>query len=184
MRYEVDTMVVAPYWIKQVQIRQLEQTDLPALEWDGEFSHFRRLFGEIFQSMRNRRAVMWGADLYGIGLIGQVFVQLDSARPEMADGFYRAYFYGFRIKPAYRGEGLGALMLKIAENDLLQRKFSLATLNVGQDNHDALRFYERHGYRVVTEDPGRWSYVDELGLRHEVHEPAWRMEKRLMVKVS
>jgi len=53
-------------------------------------------------------------------------------------------------------------------------------LNVSRDNLDARRLYERLGYRVVAGDPGRWSYLDEHGIRHDVNEPAWRMEKKLI----
>jgi ribosomal protein S18 acetylase RimI-like enzyme len=162
-----------------VRIRLLRQEDLPALEWDGEYSHFRRLYREIFQSVILGRALMWGSDLPGQGLVGQVFVQLDSARKELADGQQRAYVYGFRVKPTYRSLGLGGRLLDTIEADLLMRSFSIVTLNVGRDNPNAQRFYERHGYRVLAAEPGRWSYLDDDDQRHEVHEPAWRMEKLL-----
>ena len=126
---------------------------------------------------------MWAADLPGKDLIGQLFVQLNSARKELADGKARAYIYGFRVKPLYRGLGVGSRLLQIVEADLGQRNFSWASLNVGQDNPDALRFYQRYGYQVVAAEPGRWSYLDEQGRRHNVHEPAWRMEKRIKTTV-
>ncbi len=68
---------------------------------------------------------------------------------------------------------------KPLETDLEARAFRLVTLNVGRQNPDARRFYERYGYRVVADEPGRWSYLDDMGKRQEVHEPAWRMEKVL-----
>jgi ribosomal protein S18 acetylase RimI-like enzyme len=122
---------------------------------------------------------MWVAELPGIGIIGQLFVQLTSARQELADGVERAYIYGFRIKPDFRGFGLGRRMMQVAENDLAQRRFQRATLNVARDNPQARRLYETLGYRVVGMDPGQWSYLDHLGIRREVHEPAWRMEKHI-----
>jgi ribosomal protein S18 acetylase RimI-like enzyme len=123
--------------------------------------------------------VLWVADLAPTGVIGQVFVQLDSARKELADGQTRAYVYGFRVRPIYRSQGVGALMLETLERDLLNRGYRLSTLNVGRENPRARGFYERYGYRVVGDEPGRWSYLDDQGKRQEVHEPAWRMEKRL-----
>jgi ribosomal protein S18 acetylase RimI-like enzyme len=122
---------------------------------------------------------MWAADLPGIGLIGQLFVQLTSSRTELADGITRAYIYGFRIKPDYRQQGLGRRMLSVAEIDLKERNFKSVTLNVGQDNPHARRLYERLGYQVVSSDPGVWHYIDHQGNRRDVHEPAWRMEKQL-----
>jgi ribosomal protein S18 acetylase RimI-like enzyme len=126
---------------------------------------------------------MWAADLPGKGLIGQLFVQLNSARKELADGQGRAYIYGFRVKPLYRGLGVGSRLLQIVEADLRRRNFTWVCLNVSRENRDALRFYQRYGYQVVAAEPGRWSYLDERGRRHNVHEPAWRMEKRIKTTV-
>jgi ribosomal protein S18 acetylase RimI-like enzyme len=160
-------------------IRQVTEDDLLALEWEGEFKHFRRLYADIYQSASTGKAIMWVAELPGVGVVGQLFVQLSSARSELADGSERAYIYGFRVKPDYRGFGLGKQMMEIAEADLANRRFKKVTLNVGRNNHRARRLYEKLGYRVVAAEPGHWSYLDHLGNRQEVHEPAWRMEKRL-----
>ena len=160
-------------------VRQVTQHDLQALEWDGDYRHFRRLYRDIYHSACQGKAVLWVADLESEGVIGQVFVQLASARKELADGASRAYIYGFRVWPKYRRLGIGGHMLQIVEQDLTLRSFQLATLNVGRENQDARRFYERFGYQVVAAEPGRWSYLDDRGNRREVHEPAWRMEKHL-----
>jgi ribosomal protein S18 acetylase RimI-like enzyme len=69
--------------------------------------------------------------------------------------------------------------MKAIEKDLHHRKFQQVTLNVGQNNHAARRFYERLGYSVVGSDPGYWSYIDDKGRRVDMHEPAWRMIKTL-----
>ena len=168
-----------PGWLSRLQVRQVVQQDLLALEWDGEYRHFRRLYRDIYHSACQGKAILWVADQEAAGVIGQVFVQLDSARKELADGMARAYIYGFRVRPVYRNLGVGGQMLQTVEYNLERRSFELATLNVGRENPDARRFYERYGYRVVAEEPGRWSYIDDQGKRREVHEPAWRMEKRL-----
>jgi ribosomal protein S18 acetylase RimI-like enzyme len=74
---------------------------------------------------------------------------------------------------------VGANLLSFAEDDLATRGFRLVSLNVGRDNPDARRFYERHGYRVVGNEAGCWFYVDDQDQRREVNEPAWRMQKQL-----
>lgn len=162
-----------------IKIRLLEENDLPELEWDGEYTHFRRLYREIYKSTRLGKALMWGVELQGEGLIGQVFVQYHSARLELANGIDRAYIYSFRVKPAYRNQGIGTRLLNTVEIDLLEKKFEWATLNVARDNPKALRFYTRNGYRKVADEPGYWTYQDETGRTHEVLEPAWRMQKSL-----
>jgi ribosomal protein S18 acetylase RimI-like enzyme len=165
--------------IDRVKIRQIRKSDLKALEWDGEFTHFRRLYEASYSSARNGNSILWLAELLSDGLIGQLFVQLSSARSELANGHNRAYIYGFRIKPAYRNLGIGSLMIEKTESDLYERGFRTVTLNVGQENPGARRLYERLGYVVVAEEPGSWSYTDHEGKTRDVHEPSWRMEKRL-----
>jgi ribosomal protein S18 acetylase RimI-like enzyme len=163
----------------QIVIRQVRHNDLPALEWDGQYKHFRRLFRHAYQRGREGKAVLWIAELPGEGLIGQIFVQLVTHRSELADGNTRAYIYAFRVRPEHRGEGLGTLLLETVEEDLRMRGFKNVCLNVGRDNINARRLYERLGYSVVASEEGIWSYIDHRGRRRQVHEPAWRMEKEL-----
>lgn len=163
----------------QVTIRTANKTDLPSLEWNGEYSHYRLLYLDIFRSSTRGEAIMWLAELLPVGVIGQLFVQLTSGREELADGYSRAYFYGFRVQMEYRGRGIGTQMLAIAELDLVQRGYGIVSLNVGRENMQARQLYERHGYRVVAAESGRWNYLDEFGNRRQVVEPAWRMEKAL-----
>jgi len=176
-------------WLDQVTIRQLKSEDLPALEWEGEFTHFRRVYADAYERASSGRSVLWLAEITSPvpipdshmtnNIIGQLFVQLTCDRPELADGVHKGYIYAFRIKPFFRSGGLGSRMLSHAETDLKQRGFSTATLNVAQVNLDARRLYERLGYHVVASDPGRWSYPDDKGYWRFVEEPAWRMIKPL-----
>lgn len=166
--------------VSQTSIRLLRQEDLTALEWDGEYRHFRRLYRDIYETARQGKAVLWVAEFVPGKIIGQVFVQLVSGRKELADGVQRAYVYGFRVRPEYRSCGIGAQMLITLEADLKRRGFRYVTLNVGRDNPNAQRFYERHGYHPVAAEPGRWYYFDDEDQKREVHEPAWRMEKALI----
>jgi ribosomal protein S18 acetylase RimI-like enzyme len=162
-----------------ISYRFVKPSDLPALEWDGEFIHFRRLYADIYKRVERGDGLMWVAEIPNAGIIGQLFISLSSNRPELSDGWQRAYIYGFRIRPAYRNRGIGSGMMRVVETDLEARGYRLVTLNVAQNNPGALRLYERLGYRVVGYEPGEWSYLDHLGKRREVKEPAWRMEKKL-----
>ncbi len=163
----------------EVLIRSATLEDLPALEWEGEFAHFRRLYQDVYESARRGEAVLWVVEVPGVGVVGQAFVQLTSARTELANGSTRAYVYGFRIQPAYRSQGIGTRLLQLVESDLKRRGFRSVVLNVSRDNRSARRLYERLGYRVVAAEPGSWSYLDQFGRRQQVNEPAWRMEKVL-----
>jgi len=168
-----------PAWSEQVIIRHLRQVDLPELEWDGEYTRFRKLYQSAFERSTMGQSVLWVAEHQGHGVIGQLFLQLDSDVTELADGTTRAYLYAFRIRPEYRCEGLGSFMMDLAETDLIRRAFEVITLNVTQDNHDAIRLYERRGYRITGPDAGQWSYPDHEGVWQTVSEPSWRMEKQL-----
>lgn len=162
-----------------LQIRQIRREDLAALEWGGEFSHFRNLHQDAFRSSQRGEAVLWAAELPVAGIVGQLFVQMNSPRPELADGKLQAYIYAFRVRSAYRGLGIGRRLLCIAEADLIRRGFRRVVLNVSRENNAARQLYERSGYRIASVDPGRWSYIDQHGRRQTVNEPAWRMEKDL-----
>jgi ribosomal protein S18 acetylase RimI-like enzyme len=162
-----------------VFIRQAEKGDLGDLEWNGEYTHFRRLYADTYMMVEQGVAVIWIAETNGSGLIGQCFVSLKRDRPELADGSVRAYIYGFRVKPEYRNQGIGKRIMHTIEDDLRKRGFQQVILNVGQDNRNARRFYERLEYIVVGADPGYWSYIDDKGRRIDMHEPAWRMVKNL-----
>jgi ribosomal protein S18 acetylase RimI-like enzyme len=162
-----------------VFIRQAEKDDLSDLEWAGEYTHFRRLYADTYLMVEQGAAVIWIAESNGSGLIGQCFVSLKRNRPELADGVVRAYIYGFRVKPEYRNHGIGKQIMRTIEDDLKIRGFQQVTLNVGQNNHNARRFYERLGYIVIGADPGYWSYIDDQARRIDMHEPAWRMVKDL-----
>ncbi len=168
-------------WLEKVKIRNLLQEDLPALEWDGEYTHFRRIYADAYTRANAGRSILWVADLQEVGIIGQVFIQLSADRPELADGKTRAYLYSFRIRPPYRSQGLGTRMLQVIENDLRSRGFRWISLNVAKDNPRARSLYERNGYRVVASEPGIWSYPDDQGDWQTVEEPAWRMEKFLVI---
>src|SRR4030042_1594215 len=131
--------------MKPIIIRQAEKDELVELEWKGEYTHFRRLYADTYMMVEQGKAVIWIAETDGSGLIGQCFVSLKGNRPELADGIMRAYIYGFRVQPQYRNQGIGTGIMRTVEDDLRGRRFRQVTLNVGQDNHDARRFYDRLG---------------------------------------
>jgi ribosomal protein S18 acetylase RimI-like enzyme len=161
-------------------IRQAKKDDLPSLEWNGEYTHYRRLYADAYLLAQQGKAIIWIAEMNGNGLVGQCFVSLKGSRLELADGVNRAYIYGFRVQALYRNQGIGTRMMYTIEDDLKVRGFRQVTLNVGQDNQAAHRFYERLGYQLAGSDPGYWSYIDDKGKRRDVHEPAWRLVKALV----
>ena len=185
MNQQIDSLqqAIAPTkeaWFSEVLIRPMHTADLPALEWEGAYTHFRRLYKLAYRRALKGNAVLWVAELPGEQLLGQLFVLLHSeVDSSVADGNGQAFIHSFRVRPEYRGRGLGSRILANAEADLLRRGFRWASLNVAVDNLLAIRFYERAGYQRRKRDEGFWSYIDHRGVQQDVHEPSWCMRKRL-----
>ena len=162
-----------------VRIRPAQEADLPGMEWGGEFVHFRRLYKQHYQNSRSGNTLIWVAENNDGEIVGQVFLSLLSSQSELADGIHRAYLFSFRLKPDYRNKGLGGHILEFIEGYLVKRGFDTLRINVARNNELARRMYEKHGYRVVGSEEGRWRYQDQEGQWQSVHEPAWRMLKKL-----
>lgn len=166
-------------WLDGLVVRPVTEEDLPRMEWEGEYKHFRRVYADAFRRMQRGASMLWVAEFPEFGLVGQVFIQFVCDRLELADGTERAYLYSFRVRRQFRGRGIGTRTMDVVEEDLRQRGFKFVTLNVARDNPRAQQLYVRRGYIVVAPEPGIWSYPDEKGVWHRVEEPAWRMEKAL-----
>lgn len=164
--------------VARVRIRMVEEHDLPALEWDGEYRHYRQVFRANYEDMRRGQRLMLVA-VREDEMIGQVFVQLNSAERQYADGRGRAYLYALRVRTAWRGHGIGQSLVTAAENQLRQRGYTTAVIAVAKTNERAQRLYQRLGYRIFSEDPGVWVFTDADGRQQRVEEPAWLLEKTL-----
>jgi ribosomal protein S18 acetylase RimI-like enzyme len=163
------------------RIRAMEAIDLPALEWDGEFIHFRRLFQQAYLDMQaGSRLLLVMDDLAQQQIVGQIFLQFSSSDARFADGRGRGYIYALRMKPLYRRQGLGTRLIRAAEDALRSMGMRVVSIGVAKDNERARCLYERLGYRILADLPGEWSYLDHLGQTQKVVEPAWLMEKRLI----
>lgn len=162
----------------QIRIRQATAADLNALEWDGEYTHYRRLFKRAIEEAQRGRRVLLLAEIED-QVVGQIFLQLMTRATFSTKRASSAYLYAFRVKLPYRNRGVGSRLLHAAEANLGARGFRRAVISVAKSNLAARRLYERAGYAVFTVDPGEWSYFDHEGQLREVHEPAFVMEKWL-----
>lgn len=160
----------------QVIFRLAEREDLPKLEWYGKYTHFRRLFERTYQEQLRGERLMLLADVNGFP-IGQIFIQLGSAEELWLPK--HAYLYSLRVMDAFQRHGIGSALLREAEALLRERNYGSVSIAAAKENVAARRLYERHGFRVVAEDAGRWSYVDHEGITHYVNEPCWILEKSL-----
>jgi len=84
-------------------------------------------------------------------------------------GFAGARLYSLVVDPTARGRGVAAALLQHAEKSALDCGCVLMRLEVREDNHAAIRLYEKHGYQVT----GRTADY------YQDHSSAVRMRKAL-----
>lgn len=161
-----------------VRIREATEGDLQALEWEGRYKHFRRIYRRAMEEAQRGRRILLVAEV-DEKLVGQIFIQLQSRSGKLADGGYSGYLYSFRVRPAYRNRGIGSMLLSAAEQELRERAFERAVIAVAKDNPRARQLYESRGYEFMADDPGNWSYIDHEGNLRHVSEPAEIMQKFL-----
>ena len=161
-----------------IRIRRASEADLPALEWDGEYRHFRRVYRAAMQDARQDLRLVLVAEVEG-QVVGQVFVQFENAHLDPGGHYPTGYLYALRVRPSFRNQGIGTALIVRAEEDLGQRKFLRVVIAVAKDNDGALRLYQRLGYSVFGDDPGSWSYIDDQGELRHVFEPSFLLDREL-----
>jgi ribosomal protein S18 acetylase RimI-like enzyme len=161
-----------------VSVRYAKREDLPHLEWNAEMWGYRDLFQHAYEESLTGRRLLLLADIGGYP-VGRLFVQLCPGNFQYADGFTRAYLYSFHVMPFLQGKGIGSLLIRAAEAEVIGRGFHMATIAVAVENVRALRLYERHGYQIFHKDHSDWSYRDPAGHSHNVSEVCWALKKRL-----
>ena len=163
---------------QKVVIRPIREAELPALEWDGAYTKYRKVFEQTYEDVVRGQRMMLVAVVNG-QMVGQVFVQLSSTERRYADGYSRGYLYSLRVKPDWQEQGIGTRLLRAAESSLRARGFTTAVIAAGKDNPRAKSLYERLGYRTFADDPGVWYFEDVNGVQQSVSEPCWVMQKTL-----
>jgi ribosomal protein S18 acetylase RimI-like enzyme len=136
----------------RVVIRPCEETDLDALEWDGEFAHDRPIIDSTFARTRTRTMLMLVAEV-NRAHIGQAWIDLARAPG-------RGHIWALRVKPAWQGQGIGAQLLRACERAIAARGRSVSPLEVEPQNLRARALYERLGYlhvrcELVCDEAGR-----------------------------
>ena len=70
---------------------------------------------------------------------------------------YPAHLH-INLLPGYQRMGLGRQLMQALEKALRQQNCPGVSLCVSGDNHGAMRFYERCGFRVLGKHPGAVAY--------------------------
>lgn len=62
------------------------------------------------------------------------------------------------VAPEQRGRGLGSALIDLLVHECRARDVALIEVNVDEGDVDALRFYDRHGLRLVQPDTGERAF--------------------------
>jgi ribosomal protein S18 acetylase RimI-like enzyme len=161
-----------------LRIRQVVRDDLHQLEWDGLFTHFRRVFWKSYveQQLGDRHLLVAEINQH---IVGRLFVLHRRSQFRYPPSQRRGYLYSFYVLENYRGAGIGSALLQAAEDHLRCLQIANVSISVARTNLAAKRLYQRHGYTVTGEDSGEWSYLDHQGVLRKVTEPCYILEKIL-----
>ncbi len=85
-------------------------------------------------------------------LIGELYVFLNLMDKDFADGATTAYLCAFRVREAFRGQGMGSRLLETALADLKARGFRRATIGVSPEEPQNVRLYRRHWFLKKVKD--------------------------------
>ena len=129
----------------------------------------------FYQNIISGNTVFWTVDHEG-KLIGELYVFLDMADKDYADGVTTAYLCAFRVQKEYRGRGLGTKMMETALADLKDKGFCRATIGVDEERNR--RLYHRLGFTTKVRD----CYIDPCAMDENML-PAYDEEgDRLLVR--
>ena len=166
-------------WLDTVKIRLMREEDLPALEWDGEFRRYRRIYQEVYRNSQKGISIPLVAETDEDGLVGQVFLSQKEPNPNYTSNSRYYFLSSFRVKPQFRDLGLGSLLLLSCEKQVKLHRLRDIYLNCSVENHRARWFYEEHGFRVVRIDENNWTFVNDEGFVVSEPQHAYLMKKTL-----
>jgi ribosomal protein S18 acetylase RimI-like enzyme len=154
-------------------IRPCSELDLPKLEWFGKYTAHRHLIAQAYTRQQMGEVLMLVADLNGFP-VGQLWV--DFVRQAQVS---IVVLWALRVLAPLQNLGIGSRLIAVAETVARQHGFEQTELGVEKSNPDALRLYERLGYRVIGENEERWTYPTPEGNRVEEVSVEWILRKTL-----
>jgi ribosomal protein S18 acetylase RimI-like enzyme len=162
----------------EFHIRPAVEADLPGMEWEGEYSQYRRVYRHVMEEMQLGKRLILVAECDGF-VVGQIFIQFEAHRADIRNGSCSAYLHAFRVRRAYRNRGIGTNLVLEAEAVLRDTGCERVVIAAAEENLAAQRLYERLGYVFYKNDPGQWSFIDHKGRLIKVNEPSVLLEKWL-----
>jgi GNAT superfamily N-acetyltransferase len=157
-----------------ISVRDLREEDSLHLEWHGGHD-LRAWYRAQWQAHHSDRVRVLIADFNGFP-IAQIAIHwhgkpTHSAIPDLQS---------FRVFEAFRGLGIGSLLLDCAEEVVFERGFTQVSLAVSVENARAQALYNRRGYEIWgTPYDDIWDYSSARGETVQVVERVQDMVKDL-----
>lgn len=148
------------------RIRRARRSDLPALLVLEQRTFTSDLLSERqFRKHIDSDSAVVLAAVEGDALLGDavVFFRITSTS---------AHLYSIAVSEKARGRGVGEAIVRAVERTARDRDCTHLRLEVRQDNHGAIRLYERLGYQRIRARP---HYYEDGA-------DAWRYEKALSTR--
>ena len=135
----------ADAWLA-MRIRQATAEEMLGLWGYEDADHAPPTAQYFYEQISCQNVVFWALDYEG-DIIGELYAFLDIEEDkDFADGHTTAYLCAFRIKPEFRGRGLGSGLMEAALADLKARGFHRATIGVDEARNE--RLYRRLGFET------------------------------------
>ena len=160
-------------------LRSINASDLKPLEYGKQYRKFRKLMDLSFNDHLLGKKVYLVVEVND-KIAGQIVIDWRVLKDgTKSDGVNRAYLYAFRVFPPFRQKGLGTKIINFCSVYLKSKGFLYATIACEKKNHLGLKLYERLGFKIFKEENLPWEYEDDNGIKHQVSEPEWVLEKSL-----
>ncbi|MEU1486901.1 GNAT family N-acetyltransferase [Streptomyces sp. NPDC005752] len=134
--------------VVRVVVRDLTPADLPACSWAGSATHMGKVAREL------ERAEAGEVDYLALCTPVGLPVAIGGVDYQVVEGAGTLWQLG--VLPALQSCGLGAVLIRAAEDRIRARGLRRAELRVEESNPRARALYERLGYVAYGSRPDAW----------------------------
>ena len=149
------------------------ESDLPKLEWFGQFFEHRQIIGEAFGAQRRGEGLILVAAVDDFP-VAQLWVRLPPSRLPR--------FWAFRVMQPLQGLGIGSHLLRLGEKVLISLRFASCEVGVEKSDVAVRRLYEKMGYRLTHGQIEGYSYVTPNGEVRTGKADQWILQKKLSLR--
>lgn len=153
--------------------RACRLSDLKDLEWFGMFYNHRSIIRESFRRHKAGTNYMIVAEANSFP-IAQAWIDLEKKRQENT-----GVIWALRVLQPFQRLGIGTDLIRISEDYLKRKKYSVSEISVEKNNLSAKRLYERLGYILMGQAIEEYSFVTPDGIPVNGICDCWVLRKSL-----